>query len=330
MNYSDHTVFYLGSFNLYTTRSNIQVEPPMSLFQKKFGIKDLEEFSGVKAHTIRIWEKRYGLLSPDRTGTNIRYYSLEELRVIMNVAFLNEHGHKISRIAAMTPVERERLVRETAAAKDPVQGRVNKLKIAMLAFDEADFEQVTREYEQEVGFRGLVEGLYVPLLERIGVLWQTSAICPAHEHFVSNIIRQRLISATGSLPRLDSSNDRTYILHLPENEIHELGLLYVNYMLREQGERTIYLGQSVPEDDLKQVAANRAGELHFISFITINPPLPEVPAYLARLRALLPDRRITVMIAGSQLTKLAETEVPPGVLLYPTMKDLVAALPKPR
>lgn len=302
----------------------------MAIFQNKFGIKDLEEFTGVKAHTIRIWEKRYGLLSPDRTGTNIRYYSLEELRVIMNVAFLNEHGHKISRIAAMSPVERERLVRETAAVKDPIQGRLNKLKIAMLAFDEADFYRVAREYKADNGFLALVEEIYVPLLERIGVLWQTNAICPAHEHFVSNIIRQQLIAATGDLPRLDASNDRTFILHLPENEIHELGLLYLNYYLREKGERTIYLGQSVPEDDLKQVAANRAGGLYFVSFVTAHPSASELPGYLNRLRELLPDRRITLMIAGAQMARLSEEQIPPGIRVFKTMRELQAALPVPR
>lgn len=298
----------------------------MALYQTKFGIRDLEEFSGVKAHTIRIWEKRYGLLSPDRSGTNIRHYDLDELRVILNVAFLNDHGHKISRIAAMSPADRERLVRETASAKDPVQDRLNKLKMAMLAFDEADFEGVAGEFERAHGFRALVEKLYVPLLERIGLLWQTNAICPAHEHFVSNIIRQRIIAATGELPRGEVTNDRTYILHLPENEIHELGLLYVNHLLRTKGQRTIYLGQSVPEEDLRQVAANRAGALVFISVLTAQPAVAEVPAFLQRLRGLLPDRRITMMIAGAQLAKLPEIEKPAGVSTFASMSELLKAI----
>ncbi|MBL7950111.1 MAG: MerR family transcriptional regulator [Flavobacteriales bacterium] len=298
----------------------------MNLYPTKFGIRDLEEFSGVKAHTIRIWEKRYGLLAPDRTGTNIRYYGIDELRVIMNVAFLNEHGHKISRIAAMSPTERERLVRDTASAKDPVQDMLNKLKIAMLAFDEADFDRVTSLFEQEHGFRAMVEQLYVPLLERIGVLWQTNAICPAHEHFVSNIIRQRLIAATGALPRTDATDDRTYILYLPENEIHELGLLYVNYLMRARGDRTIYLGQSVPEDDLRQVASNRAGELYFISVLTTHPVVSEVPAFLERLRALLPDRRITLLVAGAQLARLEPDSTPAGVRTYGSLNALLSAL----
>lgn len=298
----------------------------MSFFQTKFKIRDLEEFSGVKAHTIRIWEKRYGLLSPDRTGTNIRYYTLDEMRVIMNVAFLNGRGHKISRIAAMTPSERERLVRESASAQDPVEDMINKLKIAMLAFDESDFDHVTATFERVHGFRALVEQLFVPLLERIGLLWQTNAICPAHEHFVSNLIRQRLIGAASSLARPGTARDRTYILHLPENEIHELGLLYVNYILRSQGERTIYLGQSVPEQDLEQVAANRVGELVFISVITAQPVVSEVPAHLARLRNLLPDRRITLMIAGAQLAQLKPGHVPAGIRTYGSMKDLLKAV----
>lgn len=325
MNLSFHDLFFPRSFDLRTTGSN-HTNPAMALYQTKFGIRDLEEFSGVKAHTIRIWEKRYGLLSPDRSGTNIRHYDLDELRVILNVAYLNDHGHKISRIAAMSPADRERLVRETASTHDPLQDRLNKLKMAMLAFDEADFDRVAGEFERTHGFRALVERLFVPLLEGIGLLWQTNAICPAHEHFVSNIIRQRIIAATGSLPRREVTNDRTYVLYLPENEIHELGLLYVNYLLRTKEQRTIYLGQSVPEDDLRQVAANRAGALVYISVLTAQPVASEVPAYLQRLRSVLPDRRISLLIAGAQLAKVPDVEKPSGVRTFGSMTELLQAV----
>lgn len=298
----------------------------MGPYQNTFSIRALEEFSGVKAHTIRIWEKRYGLLAPDRTGTNIRHYSLDELKVILNVAYLNRHGHKISRIAAMTLTERDRLVRDTAGTSDSVEETLNTLKVAMLAFDEVMFEQITSDYRKHHGFRHLVELVFVPLLEHIGVLWQTNVICPAQEHFVSNFIRQKLITATDQLPPSSGSKDRTFVLYLPENEIHELGLLYVNYLLRASDERTIFLGQSVPSEDLKQLASVRNGQLVMLTILMAHPPASEIPAYLKDLRANLPDNRISFLVTGAQLAKVKEMEVPPGVRTFPSMRELVKAV----
>mgnify|MGYP001292116313 FL=1 len=298
----------------------------MGLFQNSFSIRALEEFSGVKAHTIRIWEKRYGLLAPDRTGTNIRHYSLDELKVILNVAYLNKHGHKISRIAAMTLTERDRLVRETAGTSDSAEETLNTLKVAMLGFDEGMLERITAEYRKHHGFRNLVELVFVPLLEHIGVLWQTNVICPAQEHFVSNFIRQKLITATDGLAASEGSKDRTFVLYLPENEIHELGLLYVNYLLRASGERTIFLGQSVPGEDLKHLAAVRNGQLVMVTILIVDPPAAEIPTYLKELRAQLPDNRITFLVTGAQLAKVKDMEVPPGIRTFPSMRELVKAV----
>lgn len=298
----------------------------MGHFQNSFSIRAMEEFSGVKAHTIRIWEKRYGLLAPDRSGTNIRHYTLDELKVILNVAYLNKHGHKISRIAAMTLTERDRLVRDTAGTSDSTEETLNTLKVAMLSFDETLFEQITAEYRKAHGFRHLVELVFVPLLEHIGVLWQTNVICPAQEHFVSNFIRQKLITATDGLPASDGSKDRTFVLYLPENEIHELGLLYVNYLLRTRGERTIFLGQSVPADDLKQLAAVRNGHLVMVTILIVDPPAAEIPDYLKNLRATLPDNRISFLVTGAQLAKIKEMHVPPGMRTFPSVRDLVKAI----
>lgn len=295
----------------------------MSLYLSKFSIRDLEEFSGVKAHTIRMWEKRYGLLAPDRTGSNIRYYDLDELKVILNVAYLNRKGHKISRIAAMSLNERDRMVQISAEASDSTEEVLNGLKLAMLAFDEPAFEQITKAFQEQHGFRALVERVFVPLLELIGLLWQSNAICPAQEHFVSYFIRQKLITSTDRLPIASPKVDRTFVLYLPENEIHELGLLYVNYLLRSKGHRTIYLGQSVPTEDLLQLAAVRDGELVMLSILMANPPAPEIPNYLKDLRECLSDRRISFFVTGGQLAKVAESDIPPGVRTFRSMVDLV-------
>ncbi|MEO8591204.1 MAG: MerR family transcriptional regulator [Flavobacteriales bacterium] len=181
----------------------------------RFQIRDLEGFSGVKAHTIRIWEKRYGLLHPDRTDTNIRHYGLEQLRSILNVAYLNQRGYKISKLAALSVVEREKLVREVAGTQTGTDEVLNTLKLAMLGFDEPLFNSESAKHAAQHGFRSLVEDVYVRLLEQIGVLWQTSSICPAQEHFVSNIIRQKLLVATDGLALNAHATDVLHVLYLP-------------------------------------------------------------------------------------------------------------------
>jgi DNA-binding transcriptional MerR regulator len=295
-------------------------------FQLRFQIRDLEEFSGVKAHTIRMWEKRYGLLSPERTDTNIRTYGVDELKAILNVAYLNRHGYKISKIAKLPVMDRDRLVREVATRDDQGEGVINGLQMAMLGFDEALFRSVTVKFRLAHGFPALVERIYVPLLERIGVLWQTSSICPAHEHFVSNLIRQDLIAATEALTVPTREDSPIHVLFLAENELHELGLLYVNHLLRTEGQRTIYLGQSVPREDLVQVAGLFSKQLVFVTILMAYPLAPELPDYLTQLRNDLPGERITFRIAGSQLKKLPDYKAPEGMRTYVSMADLLADL----
>jgi DNA-binding transcriptional MerR regulator len=298
----------------------------MTPYMNRFQIRDLEEFSGVKAHTIRMWEKRYGLLEPDRTGTNIRTYSLDELKSILNVAFLNRNGYKISKIAGMTSADRERMVNEVSSARASGSDVLNSLKLAMLSFDEVLFDSVSSRFREINGFRALVEQVYVPLLEQIGLLWQSNTICPAQEHFVSNFIRHKLIVASGSIPLKAAPLERIFVLYLPENEIHELGLLYVEYLLRSKGERTIYLGQSVPSNDLVHVVKNFDCKVVLVSLLMANPPAAEIPAFLSELRSLVPNDNATFWIAGGQLAKVPEISVPAGIFLHSSMVELVRAV----
>ncbi len=298
----------------------------MNLYMNRFQIRDLEEFSGVKAHTIRVWEKRYGLLAPDRTDTNIRTYSLDELKVILNVAFLNQNGYKISKIAALSPSDREQLVRKVASTQVTGSDVLNSLKLAMLSYDEVLFDSVSSKFRDVHGFRALVEQVYVPLLEKIGLLWQSNSICPAQEHFVSNLIRHKIIIATGSLPLTSAKRDRVFVLYLPENEIHELGLLYVDYLLRTKGEHTVYLGQSVPVADLEQVVAKFQSKVVLVSLLMASPPAAEIPAFLMSLRSMLPSEDVSFWMAGSQLAKLPEIDIPQGMALHPSLVSLVQAV----
>ncbi len=298
----------------------------MGPFLNRFSIRDLENFSGVKAHTIRVWERRYGLLDPDRTDTNIRTYSSDELKTILNVAFLNRHGVKISHIAALSRAERDRRVKEVADDKSDPDISLNALKLAMLSYDADLFERTSDAFRAVEGFRALAERLYVPLLEHVGLLWQSNSICPAQEHFASNMVRQKLVAAIDQARPLTSPEGKLHVLYLPENEIHEIGLLYLHYRLRIAGERTIYLGQSVPMEDLAQVADQFSGPITFITVLTASPHSDDLPLHLQKLRASMPAERIEHVITGSRVAG-ADLTPPVGVRLFPRFRDLLATMP---
>ena len=299
---------------------------PESPYLSRFQIRDLEGFSGVKAHTIRIWEKRYGLLRPERTLTNIRTYGMEELKNLLNVAYLNKHGHKISRIAKLSQVERERLVKDTAHEQNDLGDALNALKMSMLGFDEAEFDSICDRYRQASGFRALVEDLFMPLLEHIGLLWQTSSICPSHEHFVSNLVRQKISAELDALPPLPANSDPLAVLFLPENEIHELGLLYVAYVLRSLGRRAIYLGQSVPMADLEEVSGTCSQRITFISFVTAFPSMDELIPYANRFVELVPKERCALWLCGGQIARLGDVPWPEGVRAFTHIRNLLQEL----
>lgn len=296
-----------------------------SPYLSQFRISDLEGFSGVKAHTIRVWERRYNLLEPDRTGSNYRLYSLDELRTILNVAFLVDHGIKIGKVAAMSPDERSTMVRELSLRHADHGETLNSLKLAMLSFDESLFRSASEQYRQRAGFNALVEGVYVPLLEHIGHLWHSGAICPSQEHFVSNLIRQRIVAETEALP-LPATGKALYVLFLPDQEIHELGLLYTNYLLRSFGNRTIYLGQSVPSDDLHQVAGLFQAPITYVGFITSFPPADGLQRYMDGLRAQLPDAQHTFWFCGSQVNRAKDLKAPDGFRIFPHIGRMLEAI----
>lgn len=265
----------------------------------KYSIKELEHLSGIKAHTIRIWEKRHNLISPERTPTNIRLYSDEDLKKIINVSLLNNHGMKISRIADMTSDELTQRVLELTEKNDDAQTHIDQLVLSMMDLEEERFEKTLSSLVIRFGFEKLVTEIIYPFLEKIGILWQTRNINPAQEHFISNLIRQKLIVAIDSLPIPVESN-RKLVLFLPEYELHELGLLFSHYLCRKAGYRTYYLGQKVPHDDLVSVVKTVKPHM-LVTSLTTN--LGEaVEDYLQRLSADFPAQRI--LVSGYQTRKL--------------------------
>jgi DNA-binding transcriptional MerR regulator len=268
-----------------------------------YSIKELETLSGIKAHTLRIWEKRHNILRPRRTETNIRYYTDEDLRRIINVSLLNNSGIKISVIAGMSPDQIHAKVLEISDTQTDADTQIEGLVLAMLSLNEERFEQALAKQVLRFGFERTIVEIVYPFLERIGVLWQTGNISPAQEHFISNLVRQKLIVAIDGLPL--AAEGKSAILFLPEHELHELGLLFYHYLVRKQGIRTFYLGQAVPHADLKSVFQTYAPDF-LITCLTSQVP-GGVEAYLNRLCG---DFRGAQILVGGVQALLPE--IPPA------------------
>jgi len=261
-----------------------------------YSIKDLEKISGVKAHTIRIWEKRFNIIQPSRTDTNFRYYDDEQLKKLLNISLLNNYGYKISSIAKLCDKDICKEVEKVALSGKNYDAQIEKLVIAMIEMDEDGFESQLTEFIARDGFEDAIHNVVYPFFDKIGVLWQTGSVSPAQEHFVSNIVRQKLISAIDGLKKERLENFKTFLLFLPEGELHEMGLLFSAYLLKKYGHRVIYLGQSLPLADLKHVVKTRKPDI-LLTFIT-SPMEGGIKNYFHQVSLLCPQHK--VYVAGLQ------------------------------
>ncbi|MEL7003009.1 MAG: MerR family transcriptional regulator [Bacteroidota bacterium] len=217
----------------------------------KYSIKELERLSGIKAHTIRIWEKRYNIICPSRTETNIRTYSDEDLKKILNISILNSNGYKISQIANLTDDEILAFVQELAEEKPNTDIFIDQLTMSMIEFDEIKFEFLLTDFIEKYGFQNTIVEIIYPFLQKIGILWLSNNINPIQEHFMSNLIRQKIIVAIDGLSSKVADDAKSVVLFLPENELHEIGLLFYYFLLKNLGYKTYYLGQYVPIKELE-------------------------------------------------------------------------------
>ena len=232
----------------------------------EYKIRDLEVLSGIKAHTIRIWEKRYNLFSPERTDTQIRTYTDDDLTRMINIAILNRCGFKISKIATMQNEEIHNNVIE-CNGKNAEDVAIERLIVAMIEMNERLFHDTLNDLIQSVGLTLTFTDKLIPFLDRIGIMWLVGSINPAQEHFMSNLIRQKVISETDRLP-IPQKKTVDALLFLPEHEQHEISLLFYNFMLRDKGFSTVYLGQSVPYDALKSCIEQLAPQTMVTSWLT--------------------------------------------------------------
>jgi DNA-binding transcriptional MerR regulator len=290
----------------------------------QYSIKDLEHLSGIKAHTIRIWEQRYSLLAPKRTETNIRFYDDADLKTLLNVSLLNEKGYKISRIARLNETQlKEEVLKIADAASGDQQLQLNALLMAMVDLNEERFEKALTTPILQLGFEKAMLQVIYPFLSKIGILWQTNNICPAHEHFVSNLIRQKLIVAIdGQVPSRRDGVSR-FMLFLPENELHELALLFMSYLVRARQHHTLYLGQGLPYEDL--IAAQQVYQAnYFVTVLTTFPEREQVQAFINRLSQDFPD--CTTLVYGSQVQHDFLT-FPANVKQLSLISDFISAIP---
>ena len=291
----------------------------MNNIKSTFTIKDLENISGIKAHTIRIWEKRYNLLSPDRTDTNIRYYSSENLQKLLNVVLLNKNNIKISKIAEMSDDTIVLKARELAFKMAVNDEAINSFKLAMFQFDKTLFNNAYNRLLKRKTFREIFKDVFVPFLNHIGFLWQTDTLLPAHEHFISNLIVQKIQINIEKLEYSNNNSEMSYVLFLPENEIHELGLMYLNYELILRGYNTIYLGQSLPLDNLDCFFKSKS-KVCFITSMTVQPYDDKVEEYFSEIEAVLKNTNHELIAIGNKAMAVDNVDFKAKITVYSSLK----------
>jgi DNA-binding transcriptional MerR regulator len=270
-----------------------------------FTIKDLENLSGIKAHTIRIWEQRYTFLAPQRTETNIRCYSNDELQKLLNVALLNKYGYKISHIDKMSVGEMNEKIVSLSQVEAQQERVVNELIHCMANIKMEEFESIIDNYIKTKGIEKMIIQIIFPFLERIGILWLTDHINPAQEHMVSNIIRQKLIVGIDGL-KCNAQSAKSILLFLPEGEHHELGLLFVHYLLKSKGIKVLYLGANIPLKDVACVASLKNPDILYTHLTSCCQNF-NFEKFLQNTHTRMPDR--PVVISG-MLTQGYKKRVP--------------------
>ena len=299
----------------------------MKTIKSVFSIKDLENLTGIKAHTIRMWEKRYDLLEPERSKTNIRSYNLRNMQKLLNINFLNTNGFKISKIAALDENEIATKVRELSILENMEHHSFNAFKLSMLNFNHQLFYKTYNELLEEKSFREIFNDIFFPLMINIDLLWQTQTISPAHEQFITSHIRQKILI---HIERLQSMNPRpetkTFVLFLPLEEVNDIGLLYINYELLSKGYHTIYLGENIPTENLKQLN-NIYKEITYVSYFTEIPNMKNLSGYLDEIyETSLKNTSNTMLITGKRLKGFEVENLPEKITIYNSLDNLVKDL----
>ncbi len=284
----------------------------------KFTIKDLENLSGIKAHTIRIWEQRYSFLKPQRTATNIRYYSNQELKMLLNISLLNKYGFKISHINKMSHDELKEKTLTLSGGQAQQERIVNELIQHMVDLDLDAFEYVIDQFIVARGIEKAITFIIFPFLERIGILWQTDHINPAQEHIITNIIRQKIIVGIDNIITPLALKSKV-LLFMPENEHHELGLLFLQYLLKNRGVKTVYLGANVPLKDLEFVVTLKRPDYVYTHLTTVIREF-NFDKFINNLKTRLPSTNI--LISGLLAQTFGKKSLPGNIRFLKSLSEV--------
>jgi DNA-binding transcriptional MerR regulator/methylmalonyl-CoA mutase cobalamin-binding subunit len=280
-----------------------------------YSIKEIENLSGIKAHTLRIWEKRYDITSPNRTATNIRWYSADDLKKILSISILNKNGFKISKIAKLNSNELTEIIHELNTTSKDSELYIDQLVMGLVKLDEAHFVSVLSSISIKIGFEKMITEVLYPFLDRIGILWITEKINPAQEHFISNLIRQKLIVAIDSLPIGQKSP--SFLLYLRENELHEIGILFLTYLIRRKGFKLFYLGQSVPLDDLIDTCKVHQPD-YLVTSIIAPSTKTSIVNHFNELNKRYPSK---IILNGAQIGDIPKEDLPSSCHFFETAKS---------
>lgn len=300
----------------------------MNTFRNAYSIKDLENISGIKAHTIRIWEKRYNILEPMRTDTNIRYYDFGSIQKLLNITLLHNHGYKISKISQYPSENIPSLVKEIITDKTYKSHAINDFKVAMLNFDRDAFYKAYDQLLTNKSFSVIFSNVFIPLLNEIGLLWQTNTITAAHEHFITNLIKQKLEIELEIISKSQRViQNEVFILFLPIQESHDLGLKYLNYEIVKNGYKTIYLGENVEIEDLKKMTEQFESPI-FLTFLTTTPVLDEVNSYIEKLQQnlLVNSAYSELWVTGIGIENLPMETATNRTKLFLTLDQIIKSL----
>lgn len=292
----------------------------------QYSIKDLENLSSIKAHTIRIWEKRYALIEPERTDTNIRYYSDEDVKKLLNVAVLVQNGVKISHVAKLSADEIKQKASFILQNPNDTDNQVKSLILSMVELNESKFEKTLNKSIIAMGFEKTMMYIAYPFLEQIGVMWQTGSINPAQEHFISNLLRQKLMVAIDGVEPDEVRKQKRFMLFLPEGELHELGLLFYSYLIKVRGHKVLYLGQSTPLNSVLESCEIWPAD-YLVFFATSSFSGLSHDEYLKEVADTFPDKKI--LVAGQQIVKSNFT-LPNNVQRIENAFDLISIVQKLR
>lgn len=289
--------------------------------ESRYSIKDLEQLAGIKAHTLRAWESRYSLITPYRTDTNIRYYSDDHLKKILNISILVKSGMKIGNVARMSYEEINTAVSTLGKQQKPFEGQVSKLKLAMLDYDEAAFESILNSCFIKYGVDETLDNVVGVFIKEVGILWQTNKVSVAQEHFVTNLIKMKLFSLIDNLNPSYTSTTKNVLLFLPSEELHELSLLYLYYFLKSSGFRVLYLGQSTPLEYVKEVTEHWKADF-LITVCTTQPHFEGVSFYFERIEELFPGSEYQFFLTGFKCEQMRGDSKPSNIEVVPSVTEL--------